>query len=179
MAIPVEVIEIKRKTMGLCHQERDIDFMTMNRDMLRTTNGMFLSGEAAYDEVVAERQSRRAVHIRDNRGQDKFIVWSPEFEEFVGVGLNIIEELQAEIKQKSLDNHFLKSELNNSKILVASEKKAHDKTKNLLDGWQSIAERFKCRLHRARKVSFTLKVGSLFAIYVYGCIVYVGTVGLS
>jgi hypothetical protein len=104
MSYEVDVVEIKTKKIAFKHTAEEMQFIEhySPNKKLRTDEGEFLTGPAAVDELASYNlQSRRAMHIRSDRGNDKYIIWSPEFEEFVGTELswlNDMHDVQAEAK---------------------------------------------------------------------------------
>jgi hypothetical protein len=91
MSYEVDVVEIKTKKIAFKHTAEEMRFIEhySPNKKLRTDEGEFLTGPAIYDI-----QSRQAMRIRSDRGNDKYIIWSPEFEEFVGNELSWINDLR-------------------------------------------------------------------------------------
>jgi hypothetical protein len=91
MSYEVDVVEIKTKKIAFKHTAEEMRFIEhySPNKKLRTDEGEFLIGPAIYDI-----QSRQAMRIRSDRGNDKYIIWSPEFEEFVGNELSWINDLR-------------------------------------------------------------------------------------
>jgi hypothetical protein len=121
MSYEVDVVEIKTKKIAFKHTAEEMRFIEhySPNKKLRTDEGEFLIGPAAVDELASyDIQSRQAMRIRSDRGNDKYIIWSPEFEEFVGNELSWINDLrddninlESEICKLRDDNRNLESEI--------------------------------------------------------------------
>lgn len=153
--VEVDVVEIKSSTRNLHYTRDEVEFIKFNPNngMIMTEEGGFLDGPAQNDSYHVER--RRAVHYRDGRtGKDKFIIWSPEFEQFIGRPLRDLERLgdvELELSEKTRKWQYIETNLHNVRIFLKNEESSHDKTKDRLKFWQGVACRYEDRVENMRK----------------------------
>ena len=127
MTYEVDVVEIKTKKIAFRHTAEEMNFIEhySPSNKLATDDGEFLTGPAASNEV--QHQQRRAMRIRSSEGNDKFIIWSPEFEKFVGQELSWLNDARDELNDARDELNKAKDELDTANERVKLMRKTNAK----------------------------------------------------